>query len=99
MKDIKIFKKCQKCDHWLTLMESVRSANGKMYIGIRCLNCGYSGFTELWEVVYKAELLKNDKDPFSEICNKRDCNSKIYRKGYCRGHFGVEVAKFVTKSV
>jgi hypothetical protein len=64
MKDIKILKKCQKCNHWLTLMESLRGENDKTYLGVRCLHCGYSGFTELWEVNEKAELIKNERNPF-----------------------------------
>jgi len=64
MNDIKIFKKCQKCKGWLTLMESVRSANGKMYVGTRCLKCGWSGFTELWQVNRSARLMKNDRNPW-----------------------------------
>lgn len=71
MEDIKIFKKCKNCNHWLTLMESMRMGNNETYLGVRCLNCGWSGFTELWKIFYKPQLEINLRNPF-------DIKSKYY---------------------
>jgi len=71
MNDIKIFKKCKKCGHWLTLMESYREPQNHCYVGVRCLNCGWPSFTELWKV-YKNKygkslgLQENPRNPFLE---------------------------------
>ena len=64
MKDIKIFKKCKRCGHYLTLMESMRMGDDSLYVGVRCLNCGDIGFVELWKVDKKAKLQENPKNPF-----------------------------------
>lgn len=39
MKDILLFKTCEICDNFLTLMESVRD-DGQLCLVIRCLTCG-----------------------------------------------------------
>lgn len=67
MRDIKIFKKCKKCNHWLTLMSSLRMFNDNSYLGTRCLNCGDKEFIEYWQIYYPEPIDLNYKEKGAEL--------------------------------
>lgn len=50
MKDIKLLEVCDKCREHLTLMESVRVDDKKMFAVKRCLNCGGHPVEEIAEL-------------------------------------------------